>query len=108
MEAPLQLLVTNLDYDEHKGRIAIGRVQVRRLVVLGHVILYYLLLLCYCSVGGFAVVVGQHKSHIKRVLLRSLHLSWRGLRGVCGLRAPSARSAWLMAPQTAPSADPAS
>lgn len=24
--APLQLLVTNLDYDEHKGRIAIGRV----------------------------------------------------------------------------------
>lgn len=27
MEAPLQLLVTNLDYDEHKGRIAIGRVQ---------------------------------------------------------------------------------
>ncbi len=39
-EAPLQLLVTNIDYDEHKGRIAIGRVssgtikkaqQVRRL-----------------------------------------------------------------------------
>ncbi|KAI7840975.1 hypothetical protein COHA_005204 [Chlorella ohadii] len=27
MEAPLQMLVTNLDYDEHKGRIAIGRVQ---------------------------------------------------------------------------------
>lgn len=27
MDAPLQLLVTNLDYDEHKGRIAIGRVQ---------------------------------------------------------------------------------
>eukprot|EP00899_Mesostigma_viride_P023282 jgi/Mesvir1/4138/Mv13050-RA.1 len=26
VEAPLQLLVTNLDYDEHKGRIAIGRV----------------------------------------------------------------------------------
>eukprot|EP00878_Enallax_costatus_P000897 GHUV01001025.1.p1 GENE.GHUV01001025.1~~GHUV01001025.1.p1 ORF type:complete len:709 (+),score=211.80 GHUV01001025.1:186-2129(+) len=25
-EAPLQLLVTNIDYDEHKGRIAIGRV----------------------------------------------------------------------------------
>ena len=25
-DAPLQLLVTNLDYDEHKGRIAIGRV----------------------------------------------------------------------------------
>jgi predicted membrane GTPase involved in stress response len=24
--APLQLLVTNIDYDEHKGRIAIGRV----------------------------------------------------------------------------------
>ena len=24
--APLQLLVTNLDYDEHKGRICIGRV----------------------------------------------------------------------------------
>jgi GTP-binding protein len=24
--APLQLLITNLDYDEHKGRIAIGRV----------------------------------------------------------------------------------
>ncbi len=23
---PLQMLVTNLDYDEHKGRIAIGRV----------------------------------------------------------------------------------
>lgn len=23
---PLQLLITNLDYDEHKGRIAIGRV----------------------------------------------------------------------------------
>lgn len=27
MDAPLQLLVTNLDYDEHKGRIAIGRLQ---------------------------------------------------------------------------------
>ena len=27
MEAPLQMLVTNLDYDEHKGRIASGRVQ---------------------------------------------------------------------------------
>lgn len=27
MDAPLQLLVTNLDFDEHKGRIAIGRVQ---------------------------------------------------------------------------------
>eukprot|EP00963_Diacronema_lutheri_P003864 scaffold287_cov337-Pavlova_lutheri.AAC.227 len=25
-DAPLQLLVTNLDYDEHKGRIAIGRI----------------------------------------------------------------------------------
>ena len=25
-DAPLQLLVTNIDYDEHKGRIAIGRV----------------------------------------------------------------------------------
>ena len=25
-EGPLQVLVTNLDYDEHKGRIAIGRV----------------------------------------------------------------------------------
>lgn len=27
MDTPLQMLVTNLDYDEHKGRIAIGRVQ---------------------------------------------------------------------------------
>jgi GTP-binding protein len=26
LAAPLQLLVTNLDYDEHKGRIAIGRI----------------------------------------------------------------------------------
>lgn len=26
VDAPLQLLVTNLDYDEHKGRICIGRV----------------------------------------------------------------------------------
>ena len=26
LTAPLQLLVTNLDYDEHKGRIAIGRI----------------------------------------------------------------------------------
>jgi GTP-binding protein len=26
VEAPLQMLVTNLDYDEHKGRICIGRV----------------------------------------------------------------------------------
>ena len=26
VRAPLQLLVTNLDYDEHKGRICIGRV----------------------------------------------------------------------------------
>jgi GTP-binding protein len=26
IEGPLQMLVTNLDYDEHKGRIAIGRV----------------------------------------------------------------------------------
>lgn len=25
-DAPLQLLVTNVDYDEHKGRVAIGRV----------------------------------------------------------------------------------
>jgi GTP-binding protein len=25
-EQPLQMLVTNIDYDEHKGRIAIGRV----------------------------------------------------------------------------------
>ena len=31
MDAPLQLLVTNLDYDEHKGRIAIGRVQSGRI-----------------------------------------------------------------------------
>ena len=27
VDAPLQMLVTNLDFDEHKGRIAIGRVQ---------------------------------------------------------------------------------
>lgn len=26
INAPLQLLVTNLDYDEHKGRICIGRI----------------------------------------------------------------------------------
>jgi GTP-binding protein len=26
MDAPLQMLCTNLDYDEHKGRIAIGRI----------------------------------------------------------------------------------
>jgi GTP-binding protein len=26
LAAPLQLLITNLDYDEHKGRIAIGRI----------------------------------------------------------------------------------
>ena len=26
LNSPLQLLVTNLDYDDHKGRIAIGRV----------------------------------------------------------------------------------
>ena len=25
-DGPLQLLITNLDYDEHKGRIAIGKV----------------------------------------------------------------------------------
>lgn len=25
-KAPLQMLITNLDYDEHKGRIAIGRI----------------------------------------------------------------------------------
>ena len=25
-DGPLQMLITNLDYDEHKGRIAIGRV----------------------------------------------------------------------------------
>ena len=31
VEAPLQLLVTNLDYDEHKGRIAIGRINAGRL-----------------------------------------------------------------------------
>ena len=31
MNAPLQLLVTNLDYDEHKGRIAVGRVSAGRL-----------------------------------------------------------------------------
>lgn len=26
MDAPLQMIVTNIDYDEHKGRIALGRV----------------------------------------------------------------------------------
>jgi predicted membrane GTPase involved in stress response len=26
IDAPLQMLVTNLDYDEHKGRIALGRI----------------------------------------------------------------------------------
>ena len=26
LNGPLQLLITNLDYDEHKGRIAIGKV----------------------------------------------------------------------------------
>lgn len=26
LNSPLQMLVTNLDYDDHKGRIAIGRV----------------------------------------------------------------------------------
>lgn len=31
-QGPLQLLVTNLDYDEHKGRIAVGRVQSGSLV----------------------------------------------------------------------------
>lgn len=31
VDVPLQLLVTNLDYDEHKGRIAIGRVQAGKL-----------------------------------------------------------------------------
>ena len=25
-EAPLQMLVTNLDFDKHKGRIALGRI----------------------------------------------------------------------------------
>jgi predicted membrane GTPase involved in stress response len=25
-DAPLQMLVTNLDFDEHKGRIALGRI----------------------------------------------------------------------------------
>ena len=29
--APLQMLVTNLDYDEHKGRIALGRITAGRL-----------------------------------------------------------------------------
>lgn len=31
-DAPLQMLVTNLDYDEHKGRIAIGRITAGTLV----------------------------------------------------------------------------
>ena len=31
MEAPLQMLITNLDYDEHKGRIAIGRINAGRI-----------------------------------------------------------------------------
>ena len=31
LDAALQMLVTNLDYDEHKGRIAIGRVTGGRL-----------------------------------------------------------------------------
>ncbi len=31
LDASLQMLVTNLDYDEHKGRIAIGRVTGGRL-----------------------------------------------------------------------------
>jgi predicted membrane GTPase involved in stress response len=26
MDGPLQMLITNLDYDEHKGRIALGRI----------------------------------------------------------------------------------
>ena len=30
-DAPLQMLVTNLDYDEHKGRISIGRVHAGRI-----------------------------------------------------------------------------
>ncbi|XP_024365748.1 putative elongation factor TypA-like SVR3, chloroplastic [Physcomitrium patens] len=30
IEGPLQMLITNLDYDEHKGRIAIGRVHAGR------------------------------------------------------------------------------
>ena len=33
-DAPSQILVTNLDYDEHKGRIAIGRVSGGKLVRL--------------------------------------------------------------------------
>ena len=31
VNAPLQLLVTNLDYDDHKGRIAIGRINAGRI-----------------------------------------------------------------------------
>jgi GTP-binding protein len=31
LEGPLQMLITNLDYDEHKGRIAIGRVHAGRM-----------------------------------------------------------------------------
>jgi GTP-binding protein len=37
--APLQLLVTNIDFDEHKGRIAIGRVTsgtIRKAQQVGH------------------------------------------------------------------------
>ncbi|KAI5071692.1 hypothetical protein GOP47_0013943 [Adiantum capillus-veneris] len=30
MDGPLQILVTNLDYDEHKGRMAIGRIHAGR------------------------------------------------------------------------------
>ncbi|MCO5571588.1 hypothetical protein L7F22_025333 [Adiantum nelumboides] len=31
MDGPLQMLVTNLDYDEHKGRMAIGRIHAGRI-----------------------------------------------------------------------------
>ena len=46
-DGPLQMLVTNLDYDEHKGRIAIGRVtsgimQKAEAVVIGRPGAFYL------------------------------------------------------------------
>ena len=48
---PLQMLITNLDYDEFKGRIAIGRVQSGRIQVGQNIV--------FCKPGGEKCTTGK-------------------------------------------------
>lgn len=67
--APLQMLVTNIDYDEHKGRIAIGRVTGGTIKKAQQVRMHY----CWVSGRGGGVQGG-------RGLFTALVLQLKGLR----------------------------